>query len=197
MAMSELSVKEIIRELAASVDNAIVEVAENDWGYDTDKFHDTASPENILALLAYVAELEKERDFLKSRENRVTQLVHDNQESWEILAEKYQSALEKISELESIRDTSEKLVRCKGRYHSEQNYRALAKLFGVTTPDLPPLDGESRLVRVELPAEKFCPAEYAGSQLWNETEIWNNAIEECANRIERALSDAGIECEVV
>ncbi|HDS9032628.1 TPA: hypothetical protein QIB54_000667 [Klebsiella pneumoniae subsp. pneumoniae] len=37
---------------------------------------------------------------------------------------------------------AEKLVRCKGRYHSEQNYRALAALFGVTTPDLPPLDGE-------------------------------------------------------
>ncbi|MEG2267016.1 MAG: hypothetical protein RSC68_22140, partial [Acinetobacter sp.] len=32
---------------------------------------------------------------------------------------------------------AEKLVRCKGRYHSEQNYRALAALFGVTVPDLP------------------------------------------------------------
>ncbi len=48
----------------------------------------------------------------------------------------------KIDELEAIRAAAEKLVRCKGRYHSEQNYRALAALFGVTTPDLPPLDGE-------------------------------------------------------
>ena len=47
---------------------------------------------------------------------------------------------ERISELESIRAAAEKLVRCKGRYHSEQNYRAMAALFGVTTPDLPPLD---------------------------------------------------------
>ncbi|MCV5598386.1 hypothetical protein OFN66_32395, partial [Escherichia coli] len=39
-----------------------------------------------------------------------------------------------ISELEPIRAAAEKLVRCKGRYHSEQNYRALAALFGVNTP---------------------------------------------------------------
>ena len=37
---------------------------------------------------------------------------------------------------------AEKLVRCKGRYHSEQNYRALAALFGVTVPDLPPLPAD-------------------------------------------------------
>lgn len=54
-----------------------------------------------------------------------------------------------ISELEPIRAAAEKLVRCKGRYHSEQNYRALAALFGVKTPDLPPLDDESRSVNVE------------------------------------------------
>ncbi|HCD1345167.1 TPA: hypothetical protein M9Z22_004170 [Klebsiella pneumoniae subsp. pneumoniae] len=51
--------------------------------------------------------------------------------------------------LEAIRAAAEKLVRCKGRYHSEQNYRALAALFGVNTPDLPPLDGESHAVTVE------------------------------------------------
>lgn len=52
--------------------------------------------------------------------------------------------------LEAIRDAAEKLVRCKGRYHSEQNYRALAALFGVTTPDLPPLDSDSSAVTVKL-----------------------------------------------
>lgn len=55
----------------------------------------------------------------------------------------------KIDELEAIRAAAEKLVRCKGRYHSEQNYRALAALFGVNTPYLPPLDGEPRAVTVE------------------------------------------------
>lgn len=47
-----------------------------------------------------------------------------------------------IDDIEPIRAAAEKLVRCKGRYHSEQNYRALAAMFGVTTPDLAPLDGE-------------------------------------------------------
>lgn len=58
---------------------------------------------------------------------------------------------DRIAELESIREAAEKLVRCKGRYHSEQNYRVLAALFGVTTPDLPPLDSESSAVTVKLP----------------------------------------------
>lgn len=49
----------------------------------------------------------------------------------------------KIDELEAIRAAAEKLVRCKGRYHSELNYRALAALFGVTTPNLPPLEHEN------------------------------------------------------
>ena len=56
-----------------------------------------------------------------------------------------------IDDIEPVRAAVEKLVRCKGRYHSEQNYRALAALFGVTTPDLPPLDRESRTVTVKLP----------------------------------------------
>lgn len=41
---------------------------------------------------------------------------------------------------------------------------------------------------VKLPAEKFCPAEYAGSQLWEETEIWNKAVQSC----EVAVRTAGI-----
>ncbi|XOQ05399.1 MAG: hypothetical protein ACFWTO_13755 [Hafnia paralvei] len=45
-------------------------------------------------------------------------------------------------ELLALRKAAEKLVRCKGRYHSEQNYCALAALFGVTVPDLPPLPSD-------------------------------------------------------
>jgi len=56
----------------------------------------------------------------------------------------------RIAELEAIKAAAEKLVRCKGRYHSEQNYRALAALFGVTTPDLPPVDGDNREVQPGL-----------------------------------------------
>lgn len=117
-----------------------------------------------------------------------------------------------IDDMEPIRAAAEKLVRCKGRYHSEQNYRALAALFGVTTPDLPPLEHENvhyadaaemeiealrqRIAELEsrtvkLPAERFCPAEYAGSQLWSETEVWNKAITACADE----LRAAGIKVE--
>ncbi|HHR1436990.1 TPA: hypothetical protein ACS3J7_001432 [Klebsiella oxytoca] len=48
---------------------------------------------------------------------------------------------------------------------------------------------ESRTVK--MPAERFCPAEYAGSQLWSETEVWNKAITACAD----ALRAAGIKVE--
>lgn len=57
---------------------------------------------------------------------------------------------EKLEKAQTIRAAAEKLVRCKGRYHSEQNYRALAALFGVNTPDLPPLGSESSAVTVKL-----------------------------------------------
>ncbi len=60
----------------------------------------------------------------------------------ELMAE-LEGAQQHIAELEAIKTAAEKLVRCKGRYHSEQNYRALAALFGVTTPDLPPVEGDA------------------------------------------------------
>lgn len=63
--------------------------------------------------------------------------------AWKAAGAELVEALEKA---QTINAAAEKLVRCKGRYHSDQNYRALAALFGVTAPDLPPLDGESRTV---------------------------------------------------
>ncbi|EAA6918724.1 ead/Ea22-like family protein [Salmonella enterica subsp. enterica] len=57
--------------------------------------------------------------------------------------EKLKAAERSIAEQSAIVAAAEKLVRCKGRYHSELNYRALAKLFGVITPDLPPLEHEN------------------------------------------------------
>ncbi|HFF9935234.1 TPA: hypothetical protein ACNMPM_005111 [Klebsiella pneumoniae] len=61
---------------------------------------------------------------------------------------------EKLEKAQTINAAAEKLVRCKGRYHSEQNYRVLAALFGVKTPDLPPLDSESSAVTVKLPDDE-------------------------------------------
>lgn len=51
--------------------------------------------------------------------------------------------VEALEKAQAINAAAEKLVRCKGRYHSEQNYRALSALFGVNTPDLPPLEHEN------------------------------------------------------
>lgn len=67
--------------------------------------------------------------------------------AWKAAGAELVEALEKA---QAINAAAEKLVRCKGRYHSELNYRALAALFGVTTPDLPPLDSESSAVTVKL-----------------------------------------------
>lgn len=84
---------------------------------------------------------------------------YDRDEFYDVLTPEMTLALldelerkdKRIAELEAISSAAEKLVRCKGRYHSEQNYRALAALFGVTTPDLPPLESEARTVTVKLP----------------------------------------------
>ncbi|EAA6231297.1 ead/Ea22-like family protein, partial [Salmonella enterica subsp. enterica serovar Typhimurium] len=76
-----------------------------------------------------------ELEHYKSREERVTKLVMDNSTSWDALYKKLEAAERRIAEQSAIVAAAEKLVRCKGRYHSELNYRALAKLFGVITPD--------------------------------------------------------------
>ncbi|EEG4176545.1 ead/Ea22-like family protein [Salmonella enterica] len=95
---------------------------------------DVSDPD-VLALL-------DELEHYKSREERVTNLVLDNSTSWDALYKKLEAAERRIAEQSTIVAAAEKLVRCKGRYHSELNYRALAKLFGVITPDLPPLEHE-------------------------------------------------------
>ena len=101
------------------------------------KFVQGASPANILALLA-----ERHAD---------KKLIALNTEMF-LNADRDIAALrQRIRELETVSSAAEKLVRCKGRYHSEQNYRALAALFGVSTPDLPPIEAEARTVSVKLP----------------------------------------------
>ncbi|HBR4340943.1 TPA: hypothetical protein L9V26_004944 [Klebsiella pneumoniae] len=81
-------------------------------------------------------------------------------------------ALEKAQRMESYWKT-----QCRGiTDHCEELQARIAEL-------------ESRTVK--LPAERFCPAEYAGSQLWSETEVWNKAITACAD----ALHAGGIKVE--
>ncbi len=69
--------------------------------------------------------------------------------AWNYQQARIDVLVEALEKAQTINAAAEKLVRCKGRYHSEQNYRALAALFGVTAPDLPPLDGDSCTVTIE------------------------------------------------
>ncbi|AML34651.1 hypothetical protein [Klebsiella aerogenes] len=97
-----------------------------------------------------------------------------------------------IDDIEPVRAAAEKLVRCKGRYHSEQNYRALAALFGVTTPDLPPLDSESRTVTVKLPADRAAESEVSG---YDGTEFYRAGWNARGKADKEALTAAGIKVE--
>lgn len=96
---------------------------------------DVSDPD-VLALLD---ELDKKQQYIKLRdqENEDIALTVGK------LRVELEAAERSIAEQSAIVAAAEKLVCCKGRYHSELNYRALAKLFGVITPDLPPLVHEN------------------------------------------------------
>ncbi|EFR4628625.1 ead/Ea22-like family protein [Salmonella enterica] len=92
--------------------------------------------------------------------------------------EQLEAAERRMAEQSAIVAAAEKLVRCKGRYHSELNYRALAALFGVNTPDLPPMDGESRTVMMPEP---FKMAKSSSGLMYY-----------YADEVDKALATAGI-----
>ena len=132
-----------VTELAQSL-KAAAEKYKSVWGIARyskavearEKFHELVTPANVIALVEALEKAQQERENWRTS--------FDNER---FRADKLKAY---IDDMEPIRAAAEKLVRCKGRYHSEQNYRALAALFGVTTPDLPPLDGDSRTVTVKL-----------------------------------------------
>ncbi|CAM6686601.1 ead/Ea22-like family protein [Klebsiella quasipneumoniae] len=112
-------ITELAQSLKAAADR---EMICRDGAETSEIWERTVTPENILAL---VEALESEKRICAT---------------WRKTAE---STGEKLEKAQAINAAAEKLVRCKGRYHSEQNYRALAALFGVKTPDLPPLEHEN------------------------------------------------------
>ncbi|EDY1335876.1 ead/Ea22-like family protein [Salmonella enterica] len=195
----------------------------DDWGYDTDIFHEQVTPSVVLALLDENLQLQREKDAIEAvalalrddmrqareqleaaekrnaeqreyyegviadgskriaeLERSETQLISERDDAESALNDAYKAVMgqppewsnwfsfenaideielacelwrnqtddviqfrQRIAEQSAIVAAAEKLVRCKGRYHSELNYRALAKLFGVVTPDLPPLEHEN------------------------------------------------------
>lgn len=128
------------------------------------------NPANVLALVEALDKLEKTSEARREAIDRTHNMFVCERDR----ANAAEEALEKA---QTINAAAEKLVRCKGRYHSELNYRALADLFGVTMPDLPPLDGECRTVTVKLPQ-----AVSAGGQGYQA-------------QVERILTAAGIKVE--
>ncbi len=94
------------------------------------------NPKVALALLDENLQLQREKDAIEA----VALALRDDMRQ---AREQLEAAERSIAEQSAIVAAAEKLVRCKGRYHSELNYRALAKLFGVITPDLPPLEYEN------------------------------------------------------
>lgn len=76
----------------------------DDWGYDTDIFHEQVTPSVVLALL-------DELEHYKSREERVTKLVLDNSTSWDVLYEKLEAAERRIAEMDRDCWTYENTVK--------------------------------------------------------------------------------------
>lgn len=126
-----------------------------------EKFYALANPNNVIALVEALEKAQHERDEFRNRLKLERSILED--------------ADKRIAELE---EAEQKLCAANVTLdaRAELAERQLAEL-------------ESRTVK--LPAERFCPAEYAGSQLWSETEVWNKAITACAD----ALCAAGIKVE--
>ncbi|WP_445351706.1 ead/Ea22-like family protein [Klebsiella pneumoniae] len=154
----------------------------------------TACPDNVLAL---VEVLENANRYIERLREWNAGLAQESCERQQL-----------ISELEPIRAAAEKLVRCKGRYHSEQNYRALAALFGVTIPDLPPLEHENvhyaDAAEMEIAALRQRIAELESRTVKlpdlrqivsGDRYVWSDGVYNYSQDVKVALAAAGIKVE--
>ncbi|EPS5702178.1 TPA: hypothetical protein NPW29_005038 [Klebsiella pneumoniae] len=130
-----------------------------------EKFYALANPNNVIALVEVLEKAQQERDNWRTS--------FDNER---FRADKLKAHIDEMTEEQtaSINELS-RIIQKEVKAKREAEKR-IAEL-------------ESRTVK--LPAERFCPAEYAGSQLWSETEVWNKAITACADE----LRAAGIKVE--
>ncbi|EBO9197296.1 ead/Ea22-like family protein [Salmonella enterica] len=163
----------IHREATGYIPVCRIEGAHPESGFDEDfqmeqqanaEFIAAANPATMLALLDENIQLQREKDAIEAVALALRDDMRDAREKLEAAEKTSAARLEaidrthkmfqrerdradaaerRVAEQSAIVAAAEKLVRCKGRYHSELNYRALAKLFGVITPDLPPLEHEN------------------------------------------------------
>ncbi|HBQ5877378.1 ead/Ea22-like family protein [Klebsiella pneumoniae] len=100
--------------------------------------------------------------------------------------------VEALEKAQAINAAAEKLVRCKGRYHSEQNYRALAALFGVKTPDLPPLEHENvhyadaAEMEIEALRQRIAELEESNAQVIQSRDHYKRMTEEGLKQLAEA-----------
>ncbi|HAG4611582.1 TPA: ead/Ea22-like family protein [Salmonella enterica] len=133
------------------------------------------NPKVALALLDENIQLQRGKDAIEA----VALALRDDMRQ---AREQLEEAEHRMAEQSAIVAAAEKLVRCKGRYHSELNYRALAKLFGVITPDLPPLEHENvhyaDAAEVEITAlrQRIAELERSETQLINERDAAESAL---------------------
>lgn len=180
----------IHREAAGYIPICRIEGAHPESGFDEDfqmeqqanaEFIAAANPATVLALLD---ERERNQQYIKRRDQEnedialtvgklrveleeVKSKLNEQREYYEgVIAD----GSKRIAKMEAIKSAAEKLVRCKGRYHSEQNYRALAALFGITVPDLPPLEVEPALYMNRFTRKTFSLEEQPGAD--KEPEIY-------------------------
>ncbi|EAB1664761.1 ead/Ea22-like family protein [Salmonella enterica subsp. enterica] len=139
------------------------------------EFIAAANPATMLALLDENIQLQRGKDAIEA----VALALRDDMRQ---AREQLEEAEHRMAEQSAIVAAAEKLVRCKGRYHSELNYRALAKLFGVITPDLPPLEHENvhyaDAAEVEITAlrQRIAELERSETQLINERDSAESAL---------------------
>ncbi|MFA1278849.1 ead/Ea22-like family protein [Klebsiella quasipneumoniae] len=177
-------ITELAQSLKAAADR---EMICRDGAETSEIWERTVTPENILAL---VEALESEKRICAT---------------WRKIAE---STGEKLEKAQTINAAAEKLVRCKGRYHSEQNYRALAALFNVTTPDLPPLEHENvhyadaAEMEIEALRQRIAELESRTVKLPDLRQIvsgdryvWSDGVYNYSQDVKVALADAGIKVE--
>lgn len=164
------------------------------WREEDAKYIALANPANVLAL---VEALEKSQRYAKERD----------EENQDLMLTIGRFRVEREG-LEAIRAAAEKLVRCKGRYHSEQNYRALAALFGVKTPDLPPLEHENvhyadaAEMEIEALRQRIAELESRTVKLPDLRQIvsgdryvWSDGVYNYSQDVKVALAIAGIKVE--
>ncbi|MBW5949912.1 Ead domain protein [Klebsiella pneumoniae] len=136
--------------------------------------------------------------------------VAETSEIWErtVTPENILALVEALEKAQAINAAAEKLVRCKGRYHSEQNYRALAALFGVKTPDLPPLEHENvhyaDAAEMEIAALRQRIAELESRTVKlpdlrqivsGDRYVWSDGVYNYSQDVKVALAAAGIKVE--